>query len=133
MSEAFYDEHIAPELMRLAKLCETNGMSFLCQVEYAPEETAETKAVTASAGLKTVIARAGMECHGNVDSFMIGVQRYAMKHGHSSAVLTILGVPTRPTASDASAARRCALCDTPLPSAYPHATCEDCVNAGKLL
>jgi hypothetical protein len=102
MSEEFYDKEIAPELMRLAKLCEAHGMSFLAQVEYAPGETSETKAIVAGAGIKTVIARMGIECHGNVDSLMIGIQRYAIKHGHSSAVLTVLGVPTTPSASDAS-------------------------------
>jgi hypothetical protein len=99
VTEKFYDEHVAPDLMRLAKLCEMNGMSFLAQVEYAPDETSETKAVVAGFGIKTVIARAGIECHGNVDSLIISIQRYAMKHGHSSAVLAVLGVPTKPSAT----------------------------------
>ena len=36
--------------------------------------------------------------HGNIDSFMIAIQRYAHTHGHSSAVLNVLGVPLNPAA-----------------------------------
>jgi hypothetical protein len=29
--------------------------------------------------------------------------------------------------------KRCALCDTPMPTDYAHATCEGCIKQGKLL
>lgn len=96
-NEELYDKEIAPELMRLGKLCEARGMSFLCQVEYAHGETSETKAVVAGAGIKTVIARMGIECHGNVDALIIGIQRYARKFGHSSIFMQQAGIPTKPT------------------------------------
>lgn len=106
MSEAFYDREIAPELMRLAKLCEANGMSFLAQVEYAPGETSETKAVVAGAGIKTQIARMGIECHGNADTLIWALKRYAQKYGHQSAELHLMGIPpTPPSQSDAGAVR----------------------------
>ena len=101
--EEFYDKHIAPELMRLGKLCEANGMSFLAQVEYARDETSEIKAVVAGHGIKTVIARMGIECHGNVDSLIWGIKRYAQKYGHQSAELHLMGIPpTPPSQSDAA-------------------------------
>jgi len=96
MSEEFYDKEIAPELMRLAKICEDRGMSFLCQVEFERDATAETKAVCLGAGVKTHIARMGMECRGNVDSLIWGIKRYAAKHGHQSAELHLAGIPTTP-------------------------------------
>lgn len=101
-NEEWYDKEIAPELMRLGKLCEARGMPFLCQVEYAPGETSETKAIPVGAGIKTVIARMGMECHGNVDSLIWGIKRYAKKYGHQSAELHLMGIPpTPPSQSDA--------------------------------
>lgn len=104
MSEEFYDNEIAPELARLAKLCEDHGMSFLCQVEYAPGDTGETKAITAGAGIKTIIARMGIECHGNVDTLIWRIKRYAKEHGHQSVELHLMGIPaSEPTGAAAFA------------------------------
>jgi hypothetical protein len=36
-AEQFYDEKIAPELLRLAKLCEDNGLPFFAVVEFGPD------------------------------------------------------------------------------------------------
>ena len=104
-NEEWYDAEIAPELMRLGKLCEARGMSFLCQVEYAPGETSETKAVVAGYGIKTAIAWMGMECHGNVDSLWWAIKRYAAKYGHSSAELHLAGVPTKPITNSGAGAK----------------------------
>jgi hypothetical protein len=104
VSENFYDNVIAPELARLAKLCEAQGMlSFLAQVEFARDETAETKWIAAGAGVKTHIAHMGIACHGNVDSLIWGIKRYAKKHGHQSAELHLAGIPATPSQSDAGA------------------------------
>lgn len=99
-NEEWFDAEIAPELMRLGKLCEARGMSFLCQVEYAPGETSETKAIVAGHGIKTVIARMGMECHGNVDSLIWGIKLYAKKFGHQSAELYQMGIPPTPSSGE---------------------------------
>jgi len=34
--EKFYDEKIAPELARLARMCQDNGLAFLAGVEWDP-------------------------------------------------------------------------------------------------
>lgn len=48
--EKFYDTEIAPELLRLAKLCQDKGLSFVAGVEWAPGDLGRTAALTAEAG-----------------------------------------------------------------------------------
>ncbi len=48
--EKLYDEKIAPELLRLGKLCQDNGLSFVFGVEWEPGEVGETRGFTADAG-----------------------------------------------------------------------------------
>ncbi len=45
-----YDEKIAPELLRLGKLCQENGLSFVCGVEWEPGELGRTATLTKDAG-----------------------------------------------------------------------------------
>jgi hypothetical protein len=94
--EAFYDEHIGPELLRLGQLAEANGFSFAAVVEWLPGETGVTACVAADASFKMRLAEIGATCHGNVDALLIAIERYARQHGHSSIYLQRLGVPPRP-------------------------------------
>jgi hypothetical protein len=71
-------------------------MSFACFVEYSPERFAETACVKADASFAFRLILWAARCIGNIDSLMIAVSRWAQKHGHSSAVLTNLGVKTTP-------------------------------------
>jgi hypothetical protein len=100
MSETFYDKEIAPDLLRLAKLCETNGMSFLAQVEFARDEVADTCTIVKGAGVKTRMVYMAIRARGNVDALAMSLMRYAEIHGHSSAALRLMGVPERPKAAD---------------------------------
>jgi len=95
--EKFVDEQIAPELMRLAKLCEERGLPFVSCVQYGPEDTLETCALPKNSGIKSLMAYWGVKAHGNVDSFIIAAQRHAEKHGHGSMILSMLKVPERPS------------------------------------
>ena len=101
--EAFYDAEIAPTLLDLARRCEVRGLSFAASVEYAPNETGETVIVRDDAGIKIRLAGAAIRCHGNVDSLMMWVARYAKNHGHSSVVLSLMGVPTERASETVSA------------------------------
>jgi len=47
--EDFYDETIAPELLRLAKMCQEKGMSFVAGVEYEPGDVGRTAFLTTDA------------------------------------------------------------------------------------
>jgi hypothetical protein len=97
--ERFYDEKIAPELLRLMRLCEARGMSFLAVVEFeaAVGDTGTTAPargrsdfLAQGAGIGQRMAHWAARANGNVDAFMFAVMRWAREHGHSSAVLTVL-------------------------------------------
>jgi hypothetical protein len=94
VNEAFYDAEIAPVLLDLGRKCQERGISFVASVEYAHDETGETVYVNDAASFKTRLAAAATRCHGNVDSLIQWIMRYAGKHGHSSLSLKVLGVPT---------------------------------------
>lgn len=94
--ERLYDNGIAPELLRLCKLCEDNGLSMIAVVEWAPNETGRTLSLRSGSGFGIRMTEAAAQANGNVDSFMVALQRYAREHGHSSMVLNMLGVPLTP-------------------------------------
>jgi hypothetical protein len=81
MSEAIYDEKIAPLLMQAGKLCEEHGLAMVAVVEYEPGKRGETRVLPDGGGLAmtmlSLLAKAGE----NVDSYMIWLTRYAREHG----------------------------------------------------
>jgi hypothetical protein len=91
--ESFYDEHIAPGLMDLAKKCQDNGLSISAMVEWDAGETGSTAALAVNAGFGIRMAHAAMQARGNVDTFLIAMMKYATEHGHTSICLQQLGVP----------------------------------------
>lgn len=96
--EKYYDEHIAPKLLDMAKDARAHGMNFLAIVEWAPGEHGRTHyCVEGTQGVPFRMANWAARCNGNVDSFLMAVQRYAMKHGHGSIFLAQLGIPEKPS------------------------------------
>lgn len=95
-NEEFYDIEIAPKLMELGTLCQDKGMSFSCFVEYAPSQYGETSCIKAEASVAFRMILWAAAAHGNIDSLVIAVAKYAQKHGHSSMILNTLKVPTSP-------------------------------------
>ena len=75
MTEAIYDNQIAPELLKIAKLCDENDMSFVASVEYAKGETASTHTATEPKSAVQFIANMAAKCRGNFDSLSIAVCR----------------------------------------------------------
>lgn len=69
--EKFYDEKIAPELLRLGKLCQENGLSFVCGVEWDTNEVGRTAALTKDAG--EGMHRANQALQGNFGVGMLAV------------------------------------------------------------
>jgi hypothetical protein len=96
MSEEFYDKEIAPPLMALAEKCKENNVPFLAYVEYEQEGRGLTRVICDNPSIETLMVFWAMEARGNIDSFMMAVQRHAQKYGHSSVVLSLLDVPTSP-------------------------------------
>jgi hypothetical protein len=102
--EKFYDEEIAPALSDLARKCEERGIGFLAMVGY-DDAGSVGRTVTLPENVPFMLRLADTLgrcwCEGgavNVDGFMIALMRHAREHGHSSAVLAQLGVPTTPAA-----------------------------------
>ena len=94
--EAYYDEHIAPKLLALAKECEDNGLSLLVVCEWEPGEYGSTRNFQAGSSFALRMVDTAAKAQGDVDSFMMAIERHAMKHGHSSMYLHMRGIPETP-------------------------------------
>lgn len=97
--EAFYDREIAPEMLRLGKMCHEAGLSFLAVVEWAPGETGRTRQFVEPYGPPIEIADAAIRAGNNVDALIMFLMRIGEERGHSSVFLKQLGVPLKPDAS----------------------------------
>ena len=96
MSEELYDNKIAPALKELTQECLDNGMSLIAVVEYAPAEHGRTTYVQADHSIAMTMVDIAAQSNGNIDTFFFSMARYAQKHGHSSVVLSQMGVPFQP-------------------------------------
>ena len=76
-SEKFYDDVIAPALLDLAGKCGERGMSFLSVVEYDPGNKAVTQRYAQDPSLMMILIRHAIKTMPNLDSFVIGVLKYA--------------------------------------------------------
>jgi hypothetical protein len=94
--EAFYDAEVAPELLRLAGLCEDRGISLVALAEWEPGETGRTVTIAKDASFQPRLVDTAIRSHGNVDTLVLALMRYATEHGHSSACMHLLGVPRAP-------------------------------------
>ena len=76
MSEAIYDEQIAPLLMQAGRLCEQHGLAMVAVVEYAKEQRGETRLLPDGAGLAMHMLSMLAASGNNVDSFLMKVIRF---------------------------------------------------------
>lgn len=96
-NEQIYDEQIAPELLRLASICQKHGMSFIACVEYdAPNSgigRTEFQMPDQSGKLSAAqrIVHWAARCKGNIDSLFVACDRHGQEHGHSSIYLSMAG------------------------------------------
>lgn len=97
-NEQFYDDHVAPALADLAKTCARRGMSFCAFVEYDAGKFGTTAGVASDPGFSFLLALAAMRSRGNVDSLFAALVKHAREHGHSSLILSQMGVPPVPGA-----------------------------------
>lgn len=96
--EQYYDEHIAPKLMALAKECEEKGLSLLALCEWETGEYGSTRTFREGSSFAIRMADAAANSHGNIDSFMAAIERHAREYGHSSMYLHMRGIPETPNA-----------------------------------
>lgn len=94
--EDFYDVDIAPALLVLGRKCQAAGLSLVAVVEWEPGQTGETTFLSGESSFAVRMVQAAVKAHGNVDSLMFAIMRYARDNGHSSAILHQLGVPLTP-------------------------------------
>lgn len=97
--EALYDTLIAPRLLEIGKLCQDNALGFVAAVEYEPFSIGRTASWPEDSSLAIRLVDVAAKAHGNVDSLIWAIMRYARENGHSSACLHILGVPEKPAAT----------------------------------
>lgn len=93
--EEYYDNHIAPKLMELARECEDNGLSILAVCEWEPGEYGSTRSSREGTSFALRMADAALQANGNLDLFMIAMERYALEHGHNSLYLEMRNIPAR--------------------------------------
>ena len=77
MSEKVYDNEIAPKLLEIAKMCETEGIPFLAIVEWTPGKIGRTELQTNNECIEMVMIRRCAKTVPNIDSYIIGLSRYA--------------------------------------------------------
>lgn len=97
-NEQFYDDHVAPVLADLAKKCTDRGMHLCAFVEFDAGEFGTTCGVASTPSFSFLLAEAAMRCRGNVDSLFAALAKHAREHGHSSLILSQMGVPPVPGA-----------------------------------
>ena len=83
MSEAIYDEQIAPLLLQVGKLCEQHGFAFVAVVEYEKEMRGETRLLPSGAGLAMMFLSMLSASGNNIDSYLIKVIRFCKDQGIS--------------------------------------------------
>lgn len=89
MTEAEYDEHVAPLLLQAAKEAERLGGTVLCYAEYGEQQADGTRDVGRTQVMSDPTATAklvdmAMRCRGNLDSLAIG-----LIHAHSEGALDL--------------------------------------------
>jgi hypothetical protein len=94
--EQYYDNHVAPKLLEVAKECDELGLSLLAVCEWAPGEYGSTVLLREGASFGLRLTHAATQANGNVDSLLIAIERHAREHGHCSAYLSMRGIPTTP-------------------------------------
>jgi hypothetical protein len=80
MSEAIYDEQIAPLLMQAGKLCEQHGLAMVAVVEYEKEKRGETRVLPDGSGLAMEMLSMLAASGNNIDGFLINVIRFCNKN-----------------------------------------------------
>lgn len=96
-NEEIYDTEIAPELLKLAKRCESLGMSFIASVEYDAANGGIGRTDFQMPDEKDKLSAAQRLTHwaarsqGNLDRLLFTCDKHGKEHGHSSIYLQMAG------------------------------------------
>ena len=89
-NEKWYDEEVAPALLELARKCDTRGMAFISTVEYRPGHRGRTRALPKKSGLAMIMLDLCSQAGENVDSYIIGLIRYAKANNINTEASLVL-------------------------------------------
>lgn len=81
MSEAIYDEKIAPMLAEVSKLCQQHDLPMFAVVEYEPGHFGETACQQPTQHMAVSMAHMASRCRGNLDSLVISILRFCKSKG----------------------------------------------------
>jgi len=90
MSEQIYDNEIAPLLMKAAEICFEHDISMVATVEYNKGDFGSTFNLPTDRSCAMSVNYMAIKSAGNVDALIMGIQKYAREHGHSSIYMEIL-------------------------------------------
>lgn len=102
--EALYDEQIAPLLAQAGKIAYDHDIALAAFCQWGPSDSGRTlsRGPRTSEWLASKLVRYAILADGNADALIIALMREARKRGHGSVALSVLGVPSTPTAGPAA-------------------------------
>lgn len=96
-NEEFYDQEIAPALLKLAEKCKERDMAFLASVEFDPKNHGIGRTEFRPPDSADLLSAAQRLTHwaahakGNIDLLILWCIRHGDEHGHGSVYLRQLG------------------------------------------
>lgn len=92
--EQFYDEIITPKLLEITELCKSMEIGFMAITGFngSHGQVSDFK----DSDYAMLMAHYAIASKGNIDVFMMNIEKLAIKNGHSSIYLTLRGIPTIP-------------------------------------
>lgn len=95
MTEAQYDELIAPKLEAIAKECAALGSDIVAVVEYGNNARGETRTVGADSSLAMKLLTFCANAGENLDAFFINVTRHCRKHNIDTSGSMVMSMLNR--------------------------------------
>ena len=97
--ESVYDNRLSPLMTEIIRICQEEQIPFFASFEFADNSFCTSDHDVGHSVMKHYRAMAQCAEPGgvNVDKYMFWVAKQARTEGHSSLVLSQMGVPTTPT------------------------------------
>jgi len=96
--EKIYDDQINPLMAQIIAICKKHEIPFFATFQYSDDGFCTSYKYGKTSHPVIAVYEAIRQCIGdngvNIDKFMIWVMRGARERGHSSLILTRLGIPT---------------------------------------
>ena len=91
MSEAIYDEQVAPLLRQAGEICQAHSMAMVTAVEYDTDgSVARIRTFPAQSGITLRMVDALMQSRGNLDMFLLSLARAGVDLSNCACVVPAL-------------------------------------------